>query len=112
MRVLSSGDQMDVGDHLRVAGSEPRRVVVAVELGVAGNDAGDDLGGRWSSGEVKPVARGHGEVRGVVLRAPGDAVSAVACSVSSQRGCGHDGDVRWRQWVRPSLVRSLRCSRR
>ena len=33
-------------------------MVVAVGLGVAENDAGSDLGGRRSSGEVEPVARG------------------------------------------------------
>ena len=31
---------------------------------------GDDLGGRRSSGEVEPEPTGHGEARGVVLRAP------------------------------------------
>ena len=96
-RVLHSGDQKDGGDHLRDAGSEPRRVVAVAGAGVARNVAGDDLGGRRSSGEVEPVARGHGEVRGVVLRHPRGEVSAVACSESSQRGCGYDGDVRWRR---------------
>ena len=37
-----------------------------VELGEAGNDAGDDLGGRRSSGEDEPEATGHGEAQGVV----------------------------------------------
>ena len=66
MRDSSSDDQMGSGDHLRIARSEPRRVVVAVGLGVAGNDAGDDLGGRRSSGVDEPGATGHGEARGVV----------------------------------------------
>ena len=36
---------------------------------VAGNVAGDDLGGHRSSGEVETEAAGHGEARGMVLRA-------------------------------------------
>ena len=59
-------DQIDCGLVLRIAGSKSRRLVVEVELGEAGNDAGDDLGGRQSSGEDKPEATGHGEARGVV----------------------------------------------
>ena len=43
-------------DHLRGAGSEPRHLVVGLELGGAGNDTGDDLGGRRSSGELGLVA--------------------------------------------------------
>ena len=76
-RNLTGGDQIDGGVHLHGDGSEPRRVVLEFELRVAGNNVGDDLGGRRSSGELGLVARGHGEVRGVVLRVPGDAVSAV-----------------------------------
>ena len=52
-------DQIDCGLVLRVAGGKPRHLVVEVELGEAGNDAGDDLGGRRSSGEDKPEATGH-----------------------------------------------------
>ena len=37
-----------------------------MELGEAWNDAGDDLGGRRSSGENETGATGHGEARGVV----------------------------------------------
>ena len=59
-------NQIDCGFVLRVAGSKPQRLVVEVELGEAGNDAGDDLGGRQSSGEDEPEATGHGEARGVV----------------------------------------------
>ena len=57
---------MSGGWHLRVAGSKPQRLVVVVELGVAGNVAGDDLGGRRSSGVDELDATGHGEARGVV----------------------------------------------
>ena len=46
--------------HLRVAGSKPQLLVVVVELGVAGNVVGDDLGSRQSSGEVELKATGHG----------------------------------------------------
>ena len=59
-------DQIDCGLVLRVAGGKPQRLVVDVELGEAGNDASDDLGGRRSSGEDKPEATGRGEARGVV----------------------------------------------
>ena len=65
MRVSCSGDQMGGGEHLRVAGSKPRRLVPVVELGVAGNVADDELCGCRSSGEVEPKATGHGEARGV-----------------------------------------------
>ena len=41
-------------------------MVEKVELGEAGNDAGDDLGGRRSSGKDEPEATGHGEARGMV----------------------------------------------
>ena len=51
-------DQMDGGGHLRVAGSEPRRVVLVVGLGVAEDDADDEFGGGRSSGELGLVARG------------------------------------------------------
>ena len=77
MRVSCSSDQMGGGDHLRVTRSEPRRVRVVVGFGVTGNDAGDELCGCRSSGELGLIAMGHGEVREVVLRAPGDAVGAV-----------------------------------
>ena len=111
-RLCVSGDQINGGEQLRDAGSEPRRLVEKVELGEAGNNAGDDLGGRRSSGKDELVARRHGEERAGVLRAPASALKMMTCSVANQRGCGHDGDVRWRRRVRPSLLRSLRCSRR
>ena len=47
-------------------GIEPRRLVEKVQLWEVGNDAGDDLGSRRSSGEDEPEATGHGEARGVV----------------------------------------------
>ena len=109
---MHSGDQKDSGDHLRDAGSEPRRVVVVGGAGVAGNDGGEHVRGGRSSGEVELVASRHSEGRAGVLRAPASALKTITCSVASQCGCGHDGDVRWRRWVQPSLVRSLRCSRR
>ncbi|OPX53944.1 hypothetical protein BTE48_16820 [Oceanospirillum multiglobuliferum] len=59
-------DQTDCGLVLCIAWGKPRRLVLEVELGEAGNDAGDGLGGRRSSGEDKPEATGHGEARGVV----------------------------------------------
>ena len=68
---------MSGGGHLRVAGSKPQLLVVVVELGVAGNVAGDDLGGCRSSGEVELEAMGHGEACGEVRWAPGDAVSVL-----------------------------------
>ena len=52
---MRSGDQMSGGGHLRVAGSKPQLLVVVVELGVAGNVAGDELGGRRS--RVRTVSR-------------------------------------------------------
>ena len=89
---MHSGDQMSRGGHLRVAGSKPQLLVVVVELGVAGNVAGDDLGGRRSSGEVEPEATGHGEARGVVLRVPASAVSALDMVVWPVGGRSHVGD--------------------
>ena len=48
---------MSGGGHLRVAGSKPALLVVVVELGVAGNVAGDDLGGRRSRVKMNPRLR-------------------------------------------------------
>ena len=83
---------MSGGGHLRVAGSKPQLLVALVELGVAGNLAGDDLGGRRSSGEVEPEAMEHGEARGVVLRVPAGAVSAMDRVVWPVVGQRHVGD--------------------
>ncbi len=63
-----------------------------VELGVAGDVAGDDFGGRRSSGEVELDARGHGEARGVMLRVPAGAVSALDMVVWPVGGRSHVGD--------------------
>ena len=89
---VHSGDQMSGEGHLRVAGSKPQLLVVLVELGVAGNGAGDDLGSRWSSAEVEHDAGGHGEARGVVLRVPASAVSALDTVVWPVGGRSHVGD--------------------
>ena len=59
---------------------------------MAGNVTGDDLGGRRSSGEAETEATGHGRVRGVVLRAPASAVSALVTKVWPVGGRSHVGD--------------------
>ena len=51
---MHSGDQMGGGEHLRVAGTEPQLLVAVVELGAAGNIAGDDFGGRRSRVKTNP----------------------------------------------------------
>ena len=55
---MHSGDQMDGGEHLRVAETESRLLVVVVELGVAGDVAGDDFGGRRSRVKMDPTVWG------------------------------------------------------
>ena len=92
MRDCSSGDQKDGGEHLRVAGSKPHRLVVVVELGVAGMDAGDEPCGCRGTGVVEPVAREHGEGCAMVLRAPGDAVKLTAMVVRPLDGRSLVGD--------------------
>ena len=67
-------------------------MVVVVELGVAGNGAGDDLGGRRSSGDEEPEATGHSEARGEVLRVLASAVSALDMVVWPVGGRSHVGD--------------------
>ena len=64
-------------------------MVVAFGLGVVGKDAGDDVGGCRSSGELGVVARRHDRRWGAVLRASGDTARAVKHSVASLHGCGH-----------------------
>ena len=59
-----SGDQMGGGEHLQVAGTEPQLLVAVVELGVAGDVAGDDFGGRRSSGADENGATMHGRING------------------------------------------------
>ena len=97
MRVSCFGDQNNGGAHLRDAGSEPRRVVAVGGAGVAGNTDDDEHCGCQNSGEVELVTSRHGEGRAGVLRAPASALKTMACSVAAQRGCGHDGNVRWRR---------------
>ena len=109
--VSSSGDQMAGGGRLRDAGARPRRVVAAAGPNMAGIVTGVNLGSDRSSGEVGNGAVGHGGANGWVLWPPGDVLSTVTRSESSQRGCGHDGDVRWRRRVRPRSVLLLWCSR-
>ena len=55
---MHSGDPKGGGGHLRVAETEPRLLVVVVELGVAGDVAGDDFGGRRSRVKMDPTLRG------------------------------------------------------
>ena len=62
-----------------------------VGLGVAGNDAGDELCGCRISGEVEPEAMGHGEARGVVLRVLAVAVSVLDAVVWPVGGRSHVG---------------------
>ena len=56
--ISRSGDQMGGGECLRVAGSKPERLVAVVGLRVAGNVAGDDLGGRRSHVKMNPRLQG------------------------------------------------------
>ena len=100
-----SGDQMGGGEHLRVAGSKPHRLVVVVELGVAGIDAGDEPCGCRSTGVVETVAREHGEERARVLRVPGVAVKLMATVVRPLDGRSLVGDELVRRRVRVSFVR-------
>ena len=60
-----SGHQMGRGRHLSGAGDKPQLLVVLVGVGVAEIGAGDDLGGRRSSGGGELGLGGIGEVRGV-----------------------------------------------
>ena len=106
MRDPCSGDQMGGGEHLRVAGSKPHRLVVVVELGVAGIDAGDELCGCRGTGVVEPVAREHGEGRAMVLWAPGDAVKLTAMVVRPLDGRSLVGDELVPRRVRCCWLRS------
>ena len=56
---------MGRGRHLSGAGDNPQLLVELVGVGVAGMGAGDDLGGRRSSGGGELGARVCGEVWGV-----------------------------------------------
>ena len=106
-----SGDQKDGGEYLCVAGGEPRRLVVVVELGVAGIDAGDEPGGCRGTGVVETVAREHGEERARVLRVPGVAVKLMATVVRPLDGRSLVSDELVRRRVRVSFVRWLQSSR-
>ena len=83
---------MDGGEHLRVAGSKPHRLVVVVELGVAGIDAGDEPCGCRGTGMVESVAREHGEGHAMVLWVPGVAVELMATVVRPLDGRSLVGD--------------------
>ena len=83
---------MGGGEHLHAARNEPHRLVVVVELGVAGIDAGDEPCGCRGTGVVEPVAREHGEGRAMVLRAAGDAVKLTAMVVRPLDGRSLVGD--------------------
>ena len=54
---MHSGDQKGDGGHLGVAETEPWLLVVVVELGVAGDVAGDNFGGRRSRVKTNPRLR-------------------------------------------------------
>ena len=56
---------MGRGGHLGGAGDEPKLLLELAGVGVAGIGAGDDLGGRRSSGGGELEARVCGEVWGV-----------------------------------------------
>ena len=105
-----SGDQKDGGEYLRVAGGEPRRLVVVVELGVAGIDAGNEPCGCRGTGVVESVAREHGEGHAMVLRVPGVAVKLMATVVWPLDGRSLVGDELVRRRVRVSFVQWLRRS--
>ena len=62
---------------------------MAVGLGMVGKDAGDDVGGCRSSGELGVVARRHGRRSWWWLRATEVAVSTTVGSGASCGGCGH-----------------------
>ena len=111
MRDCSSGDQKDGGEYLRVAGGEPRRLVVVVELGVAGINAGDEPCGCQGTGVVESVAREHGEGHAMVLWVPGVAVELMATVERPLDGRSLVGDELVRRRVRVSFVQWLQSSR-
>ena len=95
---------MDGGEHLLVAGSKPHRLVVVVELGVAGIDAGDEPCGCRSTGVVETVAREHGEGHAMALRVPGVVVKLMVNVVRPLDGRSLVGDELVRRRVRVSYV--------
>ena len=68
-------------------------MVELVRVGVAGVGAGDDLGGRRSSGAVGVGVAGCLGRRWCVLRAPSEVWSTIVCSVGCYGDRGHDGDI-------------------
>ena len=93
LRDSTSGDQRGGGGHLRVAGSNPRRLVVEVKLEVAGNDAGDELCVFRGTGEVEPVVVVLLEAQGQVLRGLRDEVNSlgmVACPLGGRSIVGDE----------------------
>ena len=83
---------MGGGEHLHAAGNEPHQLVVVVELGVAGIDAGDEPCGCRGTGVVGSVAREHGEGHAMVLRVPGGAVELMGTVVRPLDGRSLVGD--------------------
>ena len=75
-------------------------MVVVVGLGVAGNDAGDDPGGRRSSDEDELVGVVIVEARGQLLRGLHGAVRLVGMVVWPLGGRSHVGDEIRRRCVR------------
>ena len=74
--------------------------MVEVELGVAGNDAGDDLGGRRSSDEDELVGAVIMEARGQLRRGLHGAVRLVGMVVWPLGGRSYVGDELRRRRVR------------
>ena len=86
-------DQIDCDLVLRVARDKPRRLVVEVELGEAGNDGGEHGRGGRSSGLGGKHARLHNRTWGWPRSTRGDVLSAVVSSGASLHGRGHGGDM-------------------
>ena len=80
------------GRHLSGARDEPQLLVELVGVGVAGVGAGDDLGGRRSSGGDELELGGCSEVRGVHGWAQCSMVSAMDTERWPEDGREHVGD--------------------
>ena len=83
---------MGRGRHLGGAGDKPQLLVELVQVGVAGVGAGDDLGGRRSSGGDELGARVCGKVRGVHGWTQRSMVSAMDTERWPEDGREHVGD--------------------
>ena len=83
---------MGRGRHLSGAGDKPQLLVELVGVGVAGIGAGDDLGGRRSSGGGELGARVCGEVREVHDWTQRNVVSALDTVSWPEDGREHVGD--------------------